>query len=86
MANQALTTTTPSPGGGETIRCNECRAKVGSTPNYPLAAADIRHRETCSQHAVVAVAPVAVTASQVEAVRQGGASNCGLTDVVSRRR
>ena len=71
---------TPSPGGGERIRCLECRAKVASTPNYPRTAADIKHRETCSHYAAPDAKPVTVTAAQAEAIRQGGASHCGLTD------
>lgn len=80
MTNQALTTVIPSPGGGEVYRCNECRGKAGSSPAYPRTEADIRHRATCSRFRVAIETPVTVTSAQAEAVRQGGASNCGLTD------
>lgn len=47
MTNQAFTST-PSPGGGEVIRCNECRGKAGSSPAYPRTEADVKHMSTCS--------------------------------------
>jgi hypothetical protein len=74
------TTSIPSPGGGEKIRCNECRASVGSTPAFPRTAVDIKHRETCSCFVAAAQAKVVVTAAQAEIARQGAVSHAGLTD------
>ena len=77
-------TRTETPGGGWTIRCNECRAKTGASPAFPRSESDVQHKTTCSAFrtivATIVATPVVVTADQVRIAHEGGVTNSGLTE------